>query len=464
MSKKVLVLMPDGVSLRNFAYSSFYEIGSKKGYEVVFWNATPFDLEDLGFREIRIKNPKLHPLTDILKAAQIRVELQLFAKRDKDPIYYGYVFPLSYRSLKSALKSFMIRWYKLRYASEIGLKRLRTRIVSLERKTDYYQDCLKVLEVEKPDFVFSASQRSVVSIAPLTASKDLGVPTASFIFSWDNVPKATTVVTTDHYFVWSEHMKKELLHYQRYIGASQVKVTGTPQFENHFNPSVKETRETFFEIHDLDLKKDYICFSGDDVTTSPTDDLYLRDIASAVRTLNDNGQNLGIIFRRCPVDFSERYNKVLEAYEDIIVSIEPVWKKIGDSWNTVLPTKEDLALQTNIIAHTACVVNLGSSMVFDYACYDKPCAFINYNYLNQSKQLEKGVYVYDFVHFRSMPSKKAVVWFSSPEDISKDLLAMLTDGKETSTAAKKWFEKINMHPPEEASKRIWDNIENLIQR
>ncbi|MFT5386641.1 MAG: hypothetical protein ACI81W_004054, partial [Saprospiraceae bacterium] len=30
MNKKVLVLMPDGVSLRNFAYSAFYEIGVKK--------------------------------------------------------------------------------------------------------------------------------------------------------------------------------------------------------------------------------------------------------------------------------------------------------------------------------------------------------------------------------------------------------------------------------------------------
>jgi hypothetical protein len=462
MNKKVLVLMPDGVSLRNFAYSAFYEIGVKKCYEVVFWNATPFDLQNMGFREIKIQNPKLHALTDILKAAQIRVELSLYAKRDKDTIYHEYVFPLSYNSLKKAVKSLMIRWYKRRYASEKGLKRLRSRIISLERKTVYYQDCIKVLKTEKPDFVFSVSQRSVLSIAPLAASKEMGIPTASFIFSWDNVPKATTVVTTDYYFVWSEHMKQELTNYQQYIEPEQIKVTGTPQFENHFNSSIKETREVFFKTHGLDLNKEYICFSGDDVTTSPTDAFYLRDVAAAVKELNDNGQNLGIIFRRCPVDYSERYNQVLKAYEDIIISIEPAWEKIGDSWNTILPTKKDLALQTNIIEHTACVVNLGSSMVFDYACYDKPCAFINYNYLNPSKQAEEGVYVYDYVHFRSMPSKKAVVWFSRPEDISKDLLAMLTDGKDTLAESKRWFEKINLHPPQDASERIWDEVTQTI--
>jgi hypothetical protein len=45
---------------------------------------------------------------------------------------------------------------------------------------------------------------------------------------------------------------------------------------------------------------------------------------------------------------------------------------MGDYWNTVLPTAEDLDLQVNTIAHTEMVINLGSSMVFDYISYDKP--------------------------------------------------------------------------------------------
>ena len=38
--KKVFVLLPDGVGLRNFVYSNFYEIG-KQEYDIVFWNNTP---------------------------------------------------------------------------------------------------------------------------------------------------------------------------------------------------------------------------------------------------------------------------------------------------------------------------------------------------------------------------------------------------------------------------------------
>jgi hypothetical protein len=44
----------------------------------------------------------------------------------------------------------------------------------------------------------------------LLAAQQLGIPTATFIFSWDNLPKATMVVETDYYFV-GDHMKLELL-------------------------------------------------------------------------------------------------------------------------------------------------------------------------------------------------------------------------------------------------------------
>jgi hypothetical protein len=34
----------------------------------------------------------------------------------------------------------------------------------------------------------------------LLAAQQLGIPTATFIFSWDNLPKATMVVETDYYY------------------------------------------------------------------------------------------------------------------------------------------------------------------------------------------------------------------------------------------------------------------------
>ena len=283
MSKKIFILLPDGVSLRNFAYTSFYKLGIEKGYEVIFWNYTPFDLNSLGFSQINITNTKLHLFTDILKYAQIRAEIRRFAKRDKDSIYIEYLFPLSYKNLKAIIKSVLVLLISRLYATEKGLLKLRKKICDLERTTNYYKQCKRVLEKEKPDFIFCTSQRSVTAIAPLTAAKDLDIPIAAFIFSWDNLPKATTIITADYYFVWSDLMKDELLHYQRYIKSSQVYITGTPQFEPHFENDRLLSREDFCKQHNLDSKCTYFCYSGDDITTSPKDELYLRDIAKAIR-------------------------------------------------------------------------------------------------------------------------------------------------------------------------------------
>jgi len=460
--KKILILLPDGVSLRNFAYTSFYKMGIEKGYEVVFWNATPFDLESLGFSQVALPNQKIHWLTDIFKNTRKQIEIRLFAKRDKDPIYFEYLFPLSYKSVKAVVKSTMVRWFTFWNTSEHGLKKVCAKMINLEKKTPYYQACLKVLEREQPDLVFCASQRSVIAIAPLTAAKALGIPTTTFIFSWDNVPKATTVVTTDYYLVWSDLMKRELLHYHLDIDESQIKVTGTPQFEPHYEKERLQTREDFCQQYQLDPNAKYLCYSGDDHTTSPKDELYLRDVAKAIRDLNALGKNVKMIFRRCPVDFSGRHDTVLKEFEDVLVDIPPLWKKIGGSWNTILPTAEDLNLQANIIAHTEGVINLASSMVFDYVAHGKPCAYMNYNYLNPAEEVQKGMYLYDYVHFRSMPSKEAVIWMNTPEEIAQNIQRMLGGASKTVAAAQQWFEIINLHSPTMASERIWDQFKETI--
>ena len=108
-------------------------------------------------------------------------------------------------------------------------------------------------------------------------------------------------------------MKKEVLKYYPFITEEQIFVTGKPQFEPHYDESLKLTRADFFEAHNLDVNKKYICYSGDDETTSPLDQYYLEDLSNAVRSLNNKGENLGIIYRKCPVDFTSRYKASSDA-------------------------------------------------------------------------------------------------------------------------------------------------------
>ena len=464
-SPKIFILLPDGIGLRNFAFTNFHQLGLENGFEITFWNATPFDLTKLGFNEIKIVNPKIHPITDLLKNAQIQIELNQNIKKSKDKVYNSYRFPFSYKGVKATLKTLIVKWLIFWNNSESGLNRIRKNISKNERKTKLYFDSLATLQTENPAMVFCTNQRITTAVASILAAQDLGIPTATFIFSWDNLPKGTKIIETDYYFVWSEHMKNELQYYYPQVNENQIIVTGTPQFVPHFDKKIIESKETFYEKHHLDFNKKYICFSGDDVTTSPNDPQYLSDVVKAVKYLNANGNNIGILFRRCPVDFSKRFDSVINENKDLITCLDPKWQKMGEGWNTILPTKEDLVLQMNTIHHSELVINLGSSMVFDFVAYEKPCGFINYDVLNTEYPDWSVKKIYNFIHFRSMPTNNAVFWINSPNTIAEIIEKMLTkDSKVTVAAAQKWFEKINQHPPEKASERIWNAIDEICKK
>nr|WP_294936600.1 UDP-glycosyltransferase [uncultured Flavobacterium sp.] len=465
MSKKIFIFLPDGVGLRNFAFTRFREIGEAKGYDITYWNNTPFSIEkEIGFPEVKIENQGIHPMTTVYTRARKRIELNVFDKKFKETVYNTYNFPQSYKGLKNALKSVMVDVLVALCSNEKGIKFVRDKIKKLERSTAKYAYCKKQLEEHRPDFIFCTNQRPTQAIAPILAAQDLGIPTATFIFSWDNLPKATTLVETDYYFVWSDHMKKELLMYCPYVAPENVFVSGTPQFESHFDTSLLQSREAFFEKHNLDIQKRYICYSGDDIVTSPLDQYYVEDLAKSIRELNTQGYNLGMIYRKCPVDFTDRYDAILEEYKDVIVSIDPLWRPVGTSWNEIMPTKEDFALQSNICEHTEFVGNVASSMVFDFVAHNKSCLFFDY----EQPQLRKGIrdigQNYHYIHFRSMPSKKAALWSFDKKNLTATVKGILDGTDSNVSEGKKWFEIIAGPKPTQASEKIWDGIDQLLKK
>lgn len=465
MKKNIFIFFPDGVGLRNFAFTDFKSIGEHKGFDITYWNNTIFSLKDnLNFNEVRIENHQTHPLTPLYLRARKHIELNVSEKKFNDAVYPTYKFPFNYNGFKNIFKTLFIKLLIGFNNSEKGIERIRKKINNLERSTSKYAYCKAQLQKHKPDVVFCTTQRASQSMSALLAAKDLGIPTVCFVYSWDNVPKAMQVVETDYYCVWSDLMKAELLQYYPFVKNEQVFVTGTPQFEPHFYSDLKETRDQFFKQNNLDITKKYICFSGDDETTSPLDQYYLNDLANAVRQLNFEGYHLGIIYRKCPVDFTKRYDAVIEANKDIIAVLNPIWKQAGSMWNEVLPAKEDFKMLYNVCEHSEFVTNVCSSTVFDFVVHNKPCIYFNY----EQPQLKKGIrdigQNYKYVHFRSMPSDKSVVFCTDKKDL-KYLVKQILDGKSSNVEdGLKWFEIVAGKTPTKASETIWETIEAVLSR
>jgi hypothetical protein len=64
-----------------------------------------------------------------------------------------------------------------------------------------------------------------------------------------------------------------------------------------------------------------------------------------------------------------------------------------------------------------------------------------------------------------MYSKNSVIWLNNTNDIAQKIEDVLNDkNKQHIENAQKWFEVINQHPPEKASERIWNAIEEIIKQ
>lgn len=460
-----MILLPDGVGFRNFVFTNFVNEAKKSGLEVVFWNNTRFDLASHGFKSILLPKIKHHFLSDIVKRAKIELFLELFADTYKDKVYLSYKFKNKFSNFSSLVKIFLTLICKTCF-KVIGIHKIQNYLNYLESTTPFYNACKNQLINEKPDFILTTNQRMLSSIAPILAAKSLGITTSSFIFSWDNLPKATVVIDTDYYFVWSQYMKNELVNYYS-IKNDKIKVTGTPQFEPYYDPQNIIPKDEFYNQFGLNVDTKYICFSGDDITTSPYDPYYLRDLAEILETYNQsNGScvKIGIIFRRCPVDNSNRYDLVLEQFKEIIKPIDPDWKTVGGSWSEVMPMPNDNNLLVSSVFYSECVVNVGSSMVFDFANFDKPCYYINYE-VDENKDFNWSIdKIYKYIHFKSMPGKQAVGWINAKNDFLNVIEKRNTTNRFVDVDyTKTWFKIICEHPVEKSSQRIINQIINIIQ-
>jgi hypothetical protein len=96
-----------------------------------------------------------------------------------------------------------------------------------------------MLQEIAPSVVLSSSQQSPRVLLPVLAARSLGIPTAAFVASWDNLTsKGRIAAPFDHFLVWSAHMKGELLRFYPEVAADRVHVVGTPQFDPYAESSV----------------------------------------------------------------------------------------------------------------------------------------------------------------------------------------------------------------------------------
>lgn len=309
-----------------------------------------------------------------------------------------------------------------------------------------------LLDEIKPAIIFSTHQRAMNALPLIAAAHQLGIQTIGAIFSWDNLPKARLTVKTNEYIVWSKYMKEELQLYYPEINTKNSIITGTPQFEFYFNKAFIQSKDVFFNKYDLDTSKKIICFSGDDVRTSPFDPDYLNDLAVVIKQEKLPYQ---ILVRRAPVDVSGRFKSVINKFPTIIKEATPLWnfdKNNTENWQIIYPTYKDIELLVSTAYYCDAVVNVGSTMAHDFAMFNKPAIYLNYNPVT-SKEWNIET-IYQFQHFKSMGTLNPVLWLNSKNEIKKVLNSVFEQPKVDNF---KWLNVIAEHR-ETASVKIANTL------
>ena len=439
-NKRIILVVPDGTGIRNYLFSQIIPNLINKGCNLLIYHALS--------NEAIIEVERLHDIT--LNKRQIPVYNETIKQKFlREAICFG---RLNYNSRLENNLTVLTNWernhkglkkwfYKLVEVLGNYLGKSYQKILSFEAK--YQKALLKSIDAEitflksyNPDVIFSTHQRAINAIPVFKAAEVLGINTIGAIYSWDNLVKGRLSIRTKKYTVWSNYMREELLRYYSEIEVTNVYITGTPQFELYEDVTLT-SKEDFFNKHKLDLNKLTICFSGDDELTSPHDPKYLEDIVNSLKNSNLDGK-IQIVFRRSPVDLSGRYDHIINESDGFIIPIEPIWSNTQKQWTQLFPYFEDVKLLANICKHCNLVINVGSTMAHDFAIFNNPAAYINYDTVLDKKWSIKTIYNYQ--HFKSMPEKDVVYWINKKEDYTT-IIEKCIENK--NSLGKEWLNIIN---------------------
>jgi hypothetical protein len=453
---KILLLFPDGVGIKNYLYTDVFD--TSKEELVLFHNFdehTVKDISEITNINTLIKIPKYN---ETVLEKFLRELICLLRLQNNATITQNQTILSNWKKKHKSFKN-KIFYKTIEFCAQFSSK--YEHIVALENKyqhvirnTSFYKEVKAILKNVKPDVLFCSHQRGVQCAGIFAAAKDLGIKTTTVIYSWDNLPKARLALRADQYLVWSTYMKNEMELYYPEIDKNSVVVTGTPQFECYQKESNIIPKTVFFEKYNLDVNKKIICFSGDDALTSPDDPKYLEDLASEIIKENLQGK-YQILLRRCPVDVSGRYDSVVNKYSDLIKIAPPLWNfDKSKKWTTIYPLREDVKLLVSTAYYCNVVVNVGSTMAFDFGMFNKPCIFINYDQQIQVNSNWSVEEIYRLQHFRSMPNTSAVNWWSRKEDI-----ITLLEKYNYNESMSEWTNTI-LGNYESASERIINSMKN----
>jgi hypothetical protein len=452
-------------SFENHYASDFFE--TPENIDMLVWhNVKSFALEKLpsSIQTQQLPTFDYKGKTDFLRYLKAKSTLRYNDKTQATKKHLLYRVALGKSNLKKKLKFGTISFLSRFYASKKGIQKLEDKFFNQTRTSNYYKECLAYLKKNTPDMIYCSHQVSSLSLAPVLAARDLGIPVVSFIHSWDNLPKGNKMLKADHYLVWSDYMKEEMsAYYPEEVKDNNITVTGTPQFVCYTKPAYLIDKELFYKAYNLPKDKKLLCFSGNFTSIGMDDPLYLKDLAEAVKKYNQtNSEQYHVILRANPADYNQGFIPILKQYKDVITEVIPTWNHEEFPLPESYKVNSNLGVLYSTLYYSSAIFNIGSTMALDAILLGKSAFYCHYKQPNGHKDFNIDR-LYQFVHFKTFNKHpKAVNIVRKPSELVEILQDFDTLEQQNSDERTAWAKSVAKHPLNEVRDRMYHAFQNVL--
>ena len=372
--KKIVLVLPRGEAIRNFVYSGTATLLQKSAHVTIISIIPNNEIELLlkencddfyDLKEVSITYMVwfLWEWIDIVHGKWLwsGVAKWRWKIRDSEADSFS-------KKIKRALKKISTYPFINRPAIEF-LTNLEGYLAGILLRDKYYTDLLNKIQ---PDLVFNGSHIHSLNSRPVIhAAKSLGIKTAAFLFSWDNLTSQGRILPNyDFYLVWNEQIKQDLLRIYKKIKPLDVFVTGTPQFDFHFEKNIFLSREQFADILGVDPSRPIILYTTGMQSLMPFEEIIVERLADICLKIDSKPQ---LVVRVYPKDQSGRFDALKESRNDVI------FPKSQWVTNHLTPTLKDQEFYSNLLYHCNVGINVASTVSLELCIFDKPVINIGYN-------------------------------------------------------------------------------------
>jgi hypothetical protein len=457
----IVLILPDGIGVRNFVLGRFLR-EARRTNRVTLLHGMPKHLLRPLVTTAGVQLEALVPCADAAATFLLRNTLS-YAQ-----MHWANTHGMRFQRRRPVAGSLRAR--AAVHASRLGgrlaasragirvLDRWHTRAAARRPEVGRYRQLFRRLA---PTVVFCSHQRPASVLAPVLAAKSLGIPTATFIFSWDNLTsKGRIAAPFDHYLVWSDRMRDELLTYYPDVSPARVHLAGTPQFDPYADESLLWTRREFFDRIGGDPARPLVCYSGGDASIYPGEQEYVRLLVDLVRRGAIAGRPQ-VLVRPAPVDDGSRYAGVRWGHPELLFE-QPAWLRPSGDWSAAVPTADDVQFLVNLTRHAAVNVNIASTMTLDFAINDTPVVNVAFDAVNPPPL---GVPLWDcyyqFEHYRPVIELGAARIARSADALAQHVSDCLTRPELDREGRKRFVDLEVGVPVGESARRVLDVLETI---